>query len=140
MMNQPSSHSTDSLAAPSCHGHSLSCSSTAPWKLSPFSMILGPILCTASLQLHTLVSGVGKTNFTLDISAAARQRKRPPAGHVGAAALPGIPPYLLLLFLVHVFVSVHGVRRSYTCQCVCRVSLWYPVCTSAASVMSMVCV
>ena len=47
-----------------------------------------------------------------------RQRKRPPAGHVIASARPDIPPYLLLLFLVHVFGSVHGVRRRYTCCCV----------------------
>ena len=68
------------------------------------------------------------------------QRKRPPAGHVGAAARPGIHPYLLLLFLVQVCASVHGFRRPYTCRCVCRVSLRHLVCASTASVTSMVCI
>jgi len=31
MKNQPSSHSTDSFTAPSCHCHSFSCSFSAPW-------------------------------------------------------------------------------------------------------------
>ena len=77
-------------------------------------------LAAAMFQLLTLALGVGKTNFISQLHP--RQRKRPPAGHVGGAARPGIPPYLLLLFLVHVFVSVHGMRRPYTCLCVCRVS------------------
>ena len=77
-------------------------------------------LAAGRLQLPTLAKGVGKTNFISQLQP--RQRKRPPAGHVDAAARPGIPPYLLLLFLVHVFVSVHCMRRFYTCWCVCRVS------------------
>ena len=67
---------------------------------------------------------------TLDISAAATSEE-------AAASRPclcywntwaGIPQYLLLLFLVHVFVSVYGVRRPYTCWCVCRVSSRHRVC------------
>jgi len=65
------------------------------------------------------------------ISQLTRRRKRPPAGHVGAAARPGIPPYLILLFLVLVFVSVNGIRRPYTCWCVYRVSWPHFVCASA---------
>ena len=42
--------------------------------------------------------------------------------------------------VVHVFVSVHGVRRPYTCWCVCRVSWPHFVCASAARVTSTVCV
>jgi len=68
------------------------------------------------------------------------QRKQPSAGHVIATVRPGIPPYLLLLFLVQVCISVHGFRRPDTCLYVCRVSSWHPVCISASSVMSMVCV
>jgi len=69
-----------------------------------------------------------------------RHRKRPQAGHghVSAAARPGIPPYLLLLLLVHVCVSVNCVPVPYTCR-VCKVPR-HPVCASAASVTSKVCV
>ena len=50
-----------------------------------------------------------------------------------------LPPYLLLLLLVHVCVSVNGVPVPYTCRCVCRVVARRPGCACAASVMSKVC-
>jgi len=68
------------------------------------------------------------------------QRKQSPSYHVITTVRPGVPPHLLLLFLVQVCVSVYGFRRSYTCQCVCRVSSWHPVYTSTFSVTSMMCV
>ena len=91
-------------------------------------------LAAVRFQLPTLTSGVGKKNCTLDISTATASKEA-----VARRSLL-IPPYLLLLFLVHVFVSVQGVRMSYTYYCVYRVSSRYLVCPSATSATSMVCV
>jgi len=90
------------------------------------------------IQLQTLVSGVGKTNFTLDISPSVASEEV--ASRSCWRCWPArFPPYLLLLFLVHVFVSVHGVRRPYTGWYVYRVSSRHLVCASVVSATSMVC-